>query len=69
MFFKKIVCTACGAACDDIQVEFREGTIKAKNLCKIGNAKFKAITSPQRLKEPLLKGKGKLRPVYWDEGP
>ncbi len=67
MFFKNIVCPVCGAACDDIQVELKEGTIEVKNVCKIGNARFKAIKSPRRLKTPLIKCGGKLRPVSWDE--
>lgn len=67
MFFKNIVCPACGAACDDIQVELQEGKFEVKNLCKIGNATFKAIKSPQRLKQAFLKSGDKLKPVSWDE--
>jgi len=66
MVFKNIVCPGCGAVCDDIQVEFREGTIEAKNACKIGNSKFKMITSLHRLRQPLIKNGGKLTPATWD---
>lgn len=66
MFFKNIVCPVCGAACDDIQVEIKDEKIEAKNVCKMGISRFKGITSPRRLKQPLLKFGGKLRPVSWD---
>ena len=67
MVFKNIVCPACGAACDDIQIELGDGTIETKNACKIGNAKFKEIVSSKRLRQPLIKKGGKLRSVAWDE--
>jgi len=67
MFCKNIICPVCGAACDDIQVEFRDGTIEAKNVCKMGNAKFEVIASPHRLRQPLIKDRGKLKPVSWNE--
>lgn len=66
MFFKNIVCPVCGAACDDIQVEIKDEKIEAKNVCKMGISRFKEIISPRRLKQPLLKFGGKLRPVSWD---
>jgi formylmethanofuran dehydrogenase subunit B len=67
MIFKNIVCSACGAACDDIQVEFGDGIIEPKNACKIGNAKFKMIISPRRLRQPLIKEGSKLKPASWDK--
>ncbi|AKB77486.1 Formylmethanofuran dehydrogenase (molybdenum) subunit B [Methanosarcina horonobensis HB-1 = JCM 15518] len=67
MFSKNIICSACGAACDDIQVEFRNGTIEAKNVCKIGNVRFKVIKSSQRFRQPLIRLEGKLTPISWDE--
>ena len=66
MFFKNIVCPACGAACDDIQVEIKNGKIEAKNVCKMGISRFNEITSPRRFKQPLLNFGGKLRPVSWE---
>jgi formylmethanofuran dehydrogenase subunit B len=67
LFFKNVVCPVYGAACDDIQVEFREGAIEAKNVCKLGDAKFKAITNSRRIRQPLIKAGGKLTPTSWDE--
>ena len=62
MFFKNIICPACGAACDDIQVEFRDGVIETKNICKVGNARFKVLANPHRLRQPLIIDRGKLNP-------
>lgn len=67
MVFKNIICPVCGAACDDIQIKLGEGKIEAKNACKMGSAKFKAITSPRRLRQPFIKSKGKLIAVAWDK--
>ena len=67
MVFKNIVCPACGAACDDIQIELWDGTIETKNACKIGNVKFKEVVSSHRLRQPLINKRGRLRPVSWDE--
>ena len=66
MIYKNIVCPVCGAACDDIQVEIKNGKIEAKNVCKMGISRFNEITSPRRFKQPLLKFGGKLRQVSWD---
>jgi len=66
MIYKNIVCPVCGAACDDIQVEIKNGKLEAKNVCKMGISRFNEITSPRRFKQPLLKFGGKLRPVSWD---
>ena len=66
MIHKNIVCPVCGAACDDIQVEIKNGKIEAKNVCKMGISRFNEITSPRRFNQPLLKFGGKLRPVSWD---
>lgn len=67
MFIENIICPACGAACDDIQVELRDHTIEVKNVCKIGNARFQAIRNPRRIRQPLIKAGGRLKPVSWDE--
>ena len=67
MVFKNIVCPVCGAACDDIQVELGDGTIEAKNACKMGNAKFKEVLSSHRLRQPFVKSGGKLSPAAWDD--
>lgn len=67
MFIKNIVFPGCGAICDDIQVNFEGEIIEAKNICKIGDAKLKALTSPQRFKHPFINKDGKFIPVAWDE--
>lgn len=67
MLFKNITCPACGAACDDIQVECRNGRIEAENICKVGNSRLKVITNPHRLRQPLIKNRGKLKSVDWEE--
>ena len=67
MIYKNIVCPVCGASCDDIQVEFGDGKIEARNACKMGNAKFKEVVSSHRLRQPLIKAGGKLSPAAWDE--
>lgn len=67
MFIENIICPACGAACDDIQVELGDHTIEVKNVCKIGNARFQAIRNLRRIRQPLIKAGGRLKPVSWDE--
>jgi len=67
MIYKNIICPVCGAACDDIQVEFGNGKIEAKNACKMGNAKFQEIVSSHRIMQPLIEVKGKLTSAAWDE--
>lgn len=67
MFTKNIICSACGATCDDIQVELKDHAIEVKNACKIGNARFQMVRNPQRIKIPLIRKQGKLQPVSWDE--
>lgn len=67
MVFKNIVCLACGAVCDDIQVEFRDITKNdVKNACKIGDARFKMTASSRRLRHSFINAGGKLEPVAWD---
>lgn len=67
MVSKNIVCPVCGASCDDIQVELEDGRITTRNACKMGNAKFQEIVSAHRIREPLLREHGSLRPAGWDE--
>src|SRR5512139_1283110 len=67
MIFKNIICPVCGAFCDDIQVEFGDGKIEAKNACKRGNSIFQKVLSSHRLSHPLIKTEGKLTPAAWDE--
>ncbi|MBN1134061.1 MAG: formylmethanofuran dehydrogenase subunit B [Methanosarcinaceae archaeon] len=67
MVFKNIICPVCGASCDDVQVELGDGTIDVQNACKMGNAKFQEVVSTHRLRDPLIKEKGKFKKVPWDD--
>ncbi|MCK9566239.1 MAG: formylmethanofuran dehydrogenase subunit B, partial [Methanothrix sp.] len=67
MASKNIVCPVCGASCDDIQVELSGDRISVKNACKMGNAKFQEIVSSHRIRQPLLREKGAIRPAQWEE--
>jgi formylmethanofuran dehydrogenase subunit B len=67
MLYKNIVCPVCGAACDDIIVEYDDGKIEVKNACKMGNAKFHELVSTHRIKNPMIKENGKFRDAEWDE--
>ncbi|MFZ3149357.1 MAG: formylmethanofuran dehydrogenase subunit B [Methanothrix sp.] len=67
MASKNIVCPVCGASCDDIQVELSGDRISVKNACKMGNAKFQEIVSSHRIRQPLLREKGAVRPAQWEE--
>lgn len=67
MFLKNMICPGCGAVCDDVQVNFRNGAIETKNVCKIGNSKFQELNTPKRFLKPLIKKGGKFEPVSWEE--
>jgi formylmethanofuran dehydrogenase subunit B len=64
---KNIVCPVCGASCDDIQVGLSGDKIAVKNACKMGNAKFQEIVSSHRIRQPLLREKGIVRPAPWEK--
>ncbi len=68
MAAKNIICPVCGASCDDIQVELEgKGLITVRNACKMGNAKFQEIVSSHRIREPLCRDNGVLRPIAWSD--
>ncbi|WP_321418963.1 formylmethanofuran dehydrogenase subunit B [uncultured Methanomethylovorans sp.] len=67
MVARNIICPVCGASCDDIVVDFKGDTIDVQNACKMGNAKFQEVVSHHRIREPLVRENGKLRPATWDE--
>jgi formylmethanofuran dehydrogenase subunit B len=67
MISKNIICPVCGAACDDIQVDYDGENITVKNACKMGNAKFHEIVSHHRIKEPQIKENGIFRKAQWGE--
>ena len=67
MTFKNIICPVCGASCDDIQVEIAGGGIRVKNACRMGNAKFQEISSPHRIREPMIREGDRMRAASFDE--
>ncbi len=64
---KNIICPGCGAACDDIQIDFEENELMVKNACKLGCAKFREIENDRRIREPLMNKGGRLRKVSWND--
>ena len=42
-------------------------SIAVKNACKMGNAKFQEIVSSHRIRQPLLREKGIVRPAPWEK--
>jgi len=70
------VCPYCGCGCSltlhirrnrVIRVSSKENTINEGWLCSKGRFGFSFINSPERLKTPLIKEKGKFREASWDE--
>jgi formylmethanofuran dehydrogenase subunit B len=53
MFFKNVVCPVCGAACDDIQVEFREGAIELKMYASWEMPNLRRLQIPEGSDSPL----------------
>ncbi len=69
-------CGYCGCGCsltlhvrrnEVIRVSSKENTINEGWLCAKGRFGFTFINSPDRLKVPLIKEKGKFREASWDE--
>ena len=69
-------CPYCGCGCsitlhvrrnEVIRVSSREDTINEGWLCPKGRFGYSFINSPERLKTPLIKEKGKFREASWDE--
>jgi len=67
MTFKNVICPACGACCDDLQVGYDEMGLTVKNACKIGNAKFQLLVCDNRIREPLIRNGKTLRKARWIE--
>lgn len=70
------VCPYCGCGCnltlhvsrnEVVRVSSREETINEGWLCPKGRFGYTFISSPERLKTPLIKEKGKFREATWDE--
>ncbi|MBI2281284.1 MAG: formate dehydrogenase subunit alpha [Bacteroidetes bacterium] len=73
----RTVCTYCGVGCN-LEVSTINGKIKsiqapydaevnAGHTCLKGRYAFKFYDHPDRLKTPMIRKKGKLEPVTWDE--
>lgn len=70
------VCPYCGCGCGltlhvrknaVIRVTSKEDTINEGWLCPKGRFGYSFINSPDRLKTPMIKEKGKFREASWDE--
>lgn len=70
------VCPYCGCGCgitlhvkgnEVVRVSSAESTINEGWLCAKGRFGFSFINSPERLKTPLIKEKGKFREAGWDD--
>jgi len=70
------VCPYCGCGCsltlhvrrnEIVRVSSREDTLNEGWLCPKGRFGYTFINSPERLKTPLIKDKGKFREASWDE--
>ncbi len=73
----RTVCTYCGVGCN-LEVLLKDGEIRAidavddaqvnqGHACLKGRYAFAYYHHPDRLRTPLLRKEGKLRPVGWDE--
>lgn len=65
--FKNVICSACSACCDDIQVDFSENGLIVNNACKLGNAKFQEVVCNRRIREPLMRISGDLEGSPWND--
>jgi predicted molibdopterin-dependent oxidoreductase YjgC len=70
------ICPYCGCGCsltldvrgnEVIRVSSKEDTVNEGWLCPKGRFGYSFISSPDRLKTPLIKVKGKFREASWDE--
>lgn len=64
---KNVICSACGACCDDIQIDFNETGMIVGNACKLGNARFQEIVCDRRIREPSIRIEGMLKKANWNE--
>lgn len=64
---KNVICSACGACCDDIQIDFNETGMIVGNACKLGNARFQEIVCDRRIREASMRIDGELKKAHWNE--
>jgi len=65
---KDVVCSVCGAACDDLMIEYdkENKSMVVKNACKMGDAKLQDIFSEHRIIQPQIKINNKLQETDWN---
>lgn len=70
------ICSYCGTGCtityhvknnDIVRVTSKEDTLNEGWLCVKGRFGYKFVSSPDRLKHPLIKKDGEFREATWDE--
>ena len=63
-----VACPYCGCLCDDIELTVENGKIiKMKNGCFLSNSKFLNFNNELRILKPLMRKKGELVPVSFEE--
>lgn len=64
-----VICPFCGTLCDDLEIDIAENkVIEVRNACQIGTKKFYSSNPGEhRYKGPMIREKGELKQVSWDE--
>jgi len=64
-----VICPFCGTLCDDLEVDIAENkVVEVRNACQIGTKKFYSSNPGEhRYKGPMIREKGELKQVSWDE--
>ena len=64
-----VICPFCGTLCDDLEVDISENkVVEVRNACQIGTKKFYSSNPGEhRYKGPMIREKGELKQVSWDE--
>lgn len=68
MIVKNVMCSVCGATCDDLTVEYDEErtSMQVTNACKMGSAKLHEVLSRHRIMVPKIREDGELIDCDWD---
>jgi formylmethanofuran dehydrogenase subunit B len=64
-----VICPFCGTLCDDLEVDIAENkVVEVRNACQIGTKKFYSSNPGEhRYIGPMIREKGELKQVSWDE--
>jgi formylmethanofuran dehydrogenase subunit B len=64
-----VICPFCGTLCDDLEIDIAENkVVEVRNACQIGTKKFYSSNPGEhRYKGPMIREKGELKQVSWDE--